>query len=147
MHEFGGMLGSTFNFIFEYQLEHLQNGDRFYYLSRTQGLNLLNQLEPNTFADIVMRNCDLGDDFATHLNGQLFVTPDAIFELDRAIAQEDYNGNDAGRDMQWDDQILQLIDPKVIRVDSGVTDRTATSSAASSTSGRRACRDRRHRRQ
>ena len=67
--EFGGMLGSTFNFIFEYQMEHLQNGDRFYYLSRTQGMNLLNQLEPNTFADIVMRNSDLGDDYATHLNG------------------------------------------------------------------------------
>ncbi len=30
--EFGGMLGSTFNFVFEYQMEHLQNGDRFYYL-------------------------------------------------------------------------------------------------------------------
>ena len=29
---FGGMLGSTFNFVFETQLEALQNGDRFYYL-------------------------------------------------------------------------------------------------------------------
>ena len=49
------MLGSTFNFVFEQQMEHLQNGDRFYYLSRTQGMNFLNQLEPNTFADMVMR--------------------------------------------------------------------------------------------
>ena len=57
--EFGGMLGSTFNFVFETQMEHLQNGDRFYYLSRTQGMNLLNQLEPNTFSDLVMRNTDL----------------------------------------------------------------------------------------
>ena len=55
------MLGSTFNSVFEYQMEHLQNGDRFYYLSRTQGMNLLNQLEPTTFADLVMRNTDLGD--------------------------------------------------------------------------------------
>ena len=54
--EFGGMLGTTFNYVFEYQMESLQNGDRMYYLSRTQGLNILNQLEPNTFADIVMRN-------------------------------------------------------------------------------------------
>ena len=29
---FGGMLGSTFNFVFETQMEALQNGDRFYYL-------------------------------------------------------------------------------------------------------------------
>ncbi|MOA13929.1 hypothetical protein D3C78_1339980 [compost metagenome] len=27
---FGGMLGSSFNFVFETQLEALQNGDRFY---------------------------------------------------------------------------------------------------------------------
>ena len=46
--------------MFETQLENLQNGDRFYYLSRTQGMNLLNQLEPNTFTDLVMRNTDLG---------------------------------------------------------------------------------------
>ncbi|MGH7909027.1 MAG: peroxidase family protein, partial [Thermodesulfobacteriota bacterium] len=38
---FGGMLGSTFNFVFETQLENLQNGDRLYYLSRVQGTNLL----------------------------------------------------------------------------------------------------------
>ncbi|MFN6384482.1 MAG: peroxidase family protein [Pseudanabaena sp.] len=96
--EFGGMLGSTFNFVFESQMENLQNGDRFYYLSRTQGMNLLNQLEPNTFADLVMRNTALGDKYATHLNGFLFVTPDYILELDRGIAQEDYNGTAAGRD-------------------------------------------------
>jgi hypothetical protein len=91
--EFGGMLGSTFNFIFQYQLEQLQNGDRFYYLSRTAGLNLLNQLEPNTFTDIVMRNSELGGVYATHLNGTLFSTPDYILELDRGIAQRDYNGS------------------------------------------------------
>ena len=48
---FGGMLGSTFNFIFETQLENLQNADRFYYLERLDGLNLLSQLEANSFAD------------------------------------------------------------------------------------------------
>lgn len=106
--EFGGMLGSTFNFVFEYQLEHLQVGDRFYYLSRTQGTNLLNQLEPNTFTDLVMRNSSLGDDYATHLNGALFFTPDQIFELDRGIAQPD-------PDPTHDDPFLQSIDPKTVR--------------------------------
>ena len=52
---FGGMLGSTFNFVFETQLENLQNGDRFYYLSRTAGLNFGTELENNSFAKLVMR--------------------------------------------------------------------------------------------
>ena len=116
LNEFGGMLGSTFNFIFEYQLEHLQTGDRFYYLSRTQGTNLLNQLEPNTFTDLVMRNSDLSDDYATHLNGTLFTTPDYIFELDRGIAER----HDV--DPEHDDPFLQMIDPKVVRIQSGVVD-------------------------
>ena len=44
------------------QMENLQDADRFYYLSRVQGLNLLNELENNSFAEMVMRNTDLGDD-------------------------------------------------------------------------------------
>ncbi len=114
--EFGGMLGATFNFIFEYQLEHLQNGDRMYYLSRTQGMNLLNQLEPNTFTDLVMRNTDLGDIYSTHLNGALFVTPDHILELDSGIAQEDYNGADPGKDPVHEDPILAALGDKVERI-------------------------------
>ena len=33
----GGLLGSTFNYVFETQLDDLQDGDRFYYLDRTPG--------------------------------------------------------------------------------------------------------------
>ncbi|HEV7257266.1 MAG TPA: peroxidase family protein [Bosea sp. (in: a-proteobacteria)] len=69
---FGGMLGSTFSFVFQMTMENLQDADRFYYLSRTQGLNLLNELENNTFAELVMRNTDLGDDEQTALPGNLF---------------------------------------------------------------------------
>ena len=58
---FGGMLGSTMSFVFELQLENLQDGDRFYYLSRTQGLNLAAELENNSLAKIAMRNTDLGE--------------------------------------------------------------------------------------
>ena len=47
---FGGMLGSTFNFVFEVQMEKLQNGDRFYYLQRLDGLHLLTEMENNSFA-------------------------------------------------------------------------------------------------
>ncbi|HEX7892245.1 MAG TPA: peroxidase family protein, partial [Ramlibacter sp.] len=74
---FGGMLGSTFNFIFENQLESLQNGDRFYYLSRTAGLHFGIELENNSFANLVMLNTD-----ATHLPGDVFATPAFTLEVD-----------------------------------------------------------------
>jgi Ca2+-binding RTX toxin-like protein len=122
--EFGGMLGMTFNFVFESQMENLQNGDRLYYLTRTQGLNFLNQLEPNSFADMVMRNTNLGDIYSTHINGQLFVTPDHIIELDRGIAQTDYNGTDPGIDPTWDGSnpaLEAILGPKVVRDYTGST--------------------------
>lgn len=66
---FGGMLGSTFNAVFEAQLENLQDGDRFYYLSRTQGLNFLNQLEQNSFSKLILANTDLADPGADGIRG------------------------------------------------------------------------------
>ncbi|MDH4612164.1 peroxidase family protein, partial [Pseudomonas sp. BN102] len=74
---FGGMLGSTFNFVFETQLESLQNGDRFYYLSRTAGLNFGAELENNSFAKLVMNNTD-----ALHLPNAIFSTPTWTLEVD-----------------------------------------------------------------
>ena len=109
--EFGGMLGPTFNFVFETQMEQLQNGDRFYYLSRLQGTNMLNQLEPNTFAGLVMRNTDLGDGDASHLPGNLFDTPDLILEIDRS--------KQIGADPVQDTAVLEAINPKVVRRDPG----------------------------
>ncbi|GAU86882.1 peroxidase family protein [Bosea sp. BIWAKO-01] len=76
---FGGMLGSTFNFVFETQLESLQNGDRFYYLSRTAGMNFGTELENNSFAKLVMLNSD-----ATHLPNAIFTTPTFTLEVNRA---------------------------------------------------------------
>ena len=58
--DFGGMLGTTFNVVFEEQLENLQNGDRFYYLTRLQGTNLIAQMEANSFSELIMRNTDAG---------------------------------------------------------------------------------------
>jgi Ca2+-binding RTX toxin-like protein len=74
---FGGLLGSTFNFVFETQLENLQNGDRLYYLSRTAGLHFGTQLEENSFAKLVMLNSN-----ATHLPANVFQTPTWILEVD-----------------------------------------------------------------
>src|SRR5262249_53839166 len=73
---FGGLLGSTFNFVFENQLEKLQDGDRFYYLERTAGLNFNTELENNSFAKLIMANTN-----ATHLPGVVFKTPTFTFEV------------------------------------------------------------------
>ncbi|GJD74013.1 peroxidase family protein [Methylobacterium goesingense] len=109
--EFGGMLGNTFNFVFETQMENLQNGDRFYYLSRTQGMNLLNELEANTFSALVQRNTDLGDEGASHLNGSLFGRADHILELNQV--------RQVGEDPTQDDLLHQILDPKVVRAAPG----------------------------
>jgi Ca2+-binding RTX toxin-like protein len=73
---FGGLLGSTFNYVFENQLTSLQNGDRLYYLARTPGMNLRAQLEGNSFAEMVMRNTT-----AHTLKADSFATADCKFEL------------------------------------------------------------------
>jgi Ca2+-binding RTX toxin-like protein len=73
----GGLLGSTFTHVFENQLADLQDGDRFYYLNRTPGMNLLSQLEGNSFSEMVQRNTD-----GTHaLKADAFSTVDCRFVL------------------------------------------------------------------
>ncbi len=73
---FGSMLGSTFNRVFQSQLEALQFGDRFYYLSRLNGTNLLGQLENNSFAALISRNTD-----AANLPADVFAAPDCVIDL------------------------------------------------------------------
>lgn len=109
--EFGGMLGSTFNFVFETQMEMLQDGDRFYYLSRVQGLNLLNELEANSFSALVMRNSDLGEEGSSHLPANLFQTPDHIFEVNRVLQTE--------IDPKWGNPLKDLLSPLLVRRDPG----------------------------
>jgi Ca2+-binding RTX toxin-like protein len=90
---FGGMLGSTFNFVFEVQMENLQSGDRFYYLQRLDGLHLFGEMENNSFAAMIMRNTD-----ATHLPSDVFSTPGLILEVDRTKQYNPDLGEDAGLD-------------------------------------------------
>jgi Ca2+-binding RTX toxin-like protein len=74
---FGGLLGSTFNYVFQNQLEKLQDGDRFYYLARTPGMNLRTQLEGNSFSELIERNTD----GTSTLKADAFATADCKFEL------------------------------------------------------------------
>ena len=85
---FGGMLGSTFNFVFEVQMENLQSGDRFYYLQRLDGLHLFGEMENNSFAAMIMRNTD-----ATHLPSDVFSTPGLILEVNQARQFNDLDGD------------------------------------------------------
>ncbi|MFC5512328.1 peroxidase family protein [Massilia jejuensis] len=95
--EFGGMLAPTFNFVFEAQMEKLQNGDRFYYLSRTQGLNMLNELESNSFSALAMRNTDIGNaGNTTHLPALMFTTPSYTLEMDQADQRTGLGADDTG---------------------------------------------------
>ncbi|MGE0741003.1 MAG: peroxidase family protein, partial [Hyphomonadaceae bacterium] len=102
---FGGLLGSTFNFIFENQLEKLQDGDRFYYLERTAGLNFGTELEGNSFARLIMANTD-----AKHLPGLVFMTPAYTLEVDQSQQHTGFGGD--GRD---DPTGAALLTPLVIR--------------------------------
>ena len=109
--QFQGMLAPTFNFVFEHQLENLQNGDRFYYLSRTQGTNMINELEGNSFAALVMRNTDLGATGSSHISDPLFSTHNFILEVNSA--------KQIGPDPIGTDVFLQALLPLVGRVAPG----------------------------
>ena len=74
---FGGLLGSTFNYVFETSLENLQDGDRLYYLARTPGMNLRTQLEGNSFSELIERNTD----GTNTLKADAFATADCKFQL------------------------------------------------------------------
>jgi Ca2+-binding RTX toxin-like protein len=73
----GGLLGSTFNYVFQTQLEKLQDGDRLYYLARTPGMNLRTQLEGNSFSELIERNTD----YTNSLKADAFATADCKFQL------------------------------------------------------------------
>jgi Ca2+-binding RTX toxin-like protein len=73
----GGLLGSTFNYVFQSTMENLQDGDRFYYLFRTPGLNLRTQLEGNSFAELIQRNTE----GTNSLKADAFATADCKFQL------------------------------------------------------------------
>jgi len=75
----GGMLGSTFDFIFAKQMIELQNADRFYYLNRLAGTNILAEIEAQLFSDLVMRSTGV-----ENLYTDIFSTPDSSVNLGTA---------------------------------------------------------------
>ena len=102
---FGGMLGSTFNFVFETQLEALQDADRFYYLHRNAGLNFVNELENNSFAKLIMLNTD-----ATHLPALAFSAVGLTLEVDPTKQFNANVANNPGLDGILFDDPATLVD-------------------------------------
>ena len=76
---FGGMLGTTFDYIFRTQMENLQDSDRFYYLGRLPGIGLANQIEGNSLAEIIQRNSDAED-----LPYFIFNAPSQTFDMSKS---------------------------------------------------------------
>jgi Ca2+-binding RTX toxin-like protein len=105
---FGSMLGSTFNFIFEKQLENLQNADRFYYLERLDGLNLLAQLEGNSFSELIERNTT-----AVGLPAEVFSRPDLILNVAALVTPNEegigLNGVFNDPDTELDERTIQQL--------------------------------------
>ncbi|WP_138933513.1 peroxidase family protein [Roseovarius arcticus] len=119
---FGGMLGSTFTAVFEAQMEALQDGDRFYYLTRTQGQNFLNELEQNSFSKMLLANTSLSDPGPDGIRG----TSDDIVRHHIGVdsfAQYDYvleinQANQFGNDPVGNDPVLEGLGMgKVVRDD------------------------------
>ena len=103
---FGGLLGATFNFVFEKQLENLQDGDRFYYLQRTDGLNFRFQLEGNSFAEFIRRNTD----FAGGMDN-VFNTADNIISFSQLTGTANVNTGDGTMIVTLPDGTRMFLDP------------------------------------
>jgi Ca2+-binding RTX toxin-like protein len=71
-----GLLGSTFSATFRGQMEALQDGDRFYYVSRLAGTHLATEIENNTLADMFIRNST-----ATSLPADMFSAPEVVVDM------------------------------------------------------------------
>jgi Ca2+-binding RTX toxin-like protein len=107
---FGGMLGTTFNFVFEGQMQNLQDHDRFYYLSRLAGLHLLEQIEGDSFAKLAMRNTSAKD-----LPALAFTRPDWAFDISQ---QTDPNGIVDDPATPWNETALDGTD-RLVRLSDG----------------------------
>jgi len=103
---FGGLLGSTFNFVFEKQLEDLQNGDRFYYLQRLDGVALRFQLEGNSLAELARRNTDVGGTMAN-----IFDTADFNFDMTTLTGSAPVDLGDGAQLLTLSDGTKLFFDP------------------------------------
>jgi len=78
----GGMVGELFNVIISDQFQRLQDGDRFFYLTDQDLLNLVPDIGDTRLSDIIVRNTDI-----TTIQDNAFIVakdvpePSALFGL------------------------------------------------------------------
>ena len=92
---FGGVLGSTFEYVFRTQMEALQDADRLYYLPRIEGTDYEESLQDSSLAQLIRANTGI-----KHLPGNIFRTPEYTVEASTYYAKDadgnvilDANGN------------------------------------------------------
>jgi hypothetical protein len=86
---FGGVLGSTFEYVFRTQMEALQDGDRLYYLARIEGTDYEDSLQDSSLAQLIRANTNI-----KHLPGNIFTTPEYTIEAtDYFVHTTDAAGN------------------------------------------------------
>jgi Ca2+-binding RTX toxin-like protein len=92
VHVFTGQVGSTFNAIFEDQMERLMDGDRFYYIYRLgmsgsgsllQDTDLGHEIVTEQFKDIIERTTGV-----KHLNGDVMGYADSYIELGKTLTPD-----------------------------------------------------------
>ena len=72
---FGGLLGSTFEYVFRTQMEALQDADRMYYLPRIEGMDYEESLQDSSLAMLMRTNTSV-----KHLPANIFQTPEYTIE-------------------------------------------------------------------
>src|SRR6202040_2982120 len=92
---FGGVLGSTFEYVFRTQMEALQDADRLYYLPRIEGTDYEESLQDSSLAQLIRANTDI-----LHPAGNIFQTPEYNIEASTYYVKDalgnvvlDANGN------------------------------------------------------
>ena len=92
-----GVVGATFWVVLHEQFDRLQQGDRFYYFDRTEDFDFYEQIEEQTFADIIARNTGLEG-----LSDDVFTTEVDDDDQDDDDNQDDDDDQDDDND-QGDD--------------------------------------------
>ena len=93
---FGGVLGSTFEYVFRTQMEALQDGDRLYYLPRIEGTDYEESLQDSSLAQLIRANTGI-----KHLPGNIFLTPEYTVEASTYFNADGSVKDTAGARQTW----------------------------------------------
>ena len=102
---FGGMLGSTFEYIFRTQMEALQDADRLYYLPRIEGMDYEEALQDSSLAQLIRANTNS----ELHLPGNVFLTPEYTIEASDYFVKATGNDKADAQGFKLDDAGQRIV--------------------------------------